>query len=52
MVVVVVDLAGWQRFFVGATVGLGIGGVVGLAIDGAVLIRTDVAIGFFVLSLW
>ena len=50
--VVVVDLAGRPRFFVGATVGLVIGGAVGLAIGGAVSTGTDVAVGFSGLSLW
>ena len=50
--IVVVDLAGRPRFFIGAAMGLGIGGVVGLAVGGAVLTGTDVAVGFFELSLW
>ena len=49
---VVVDLADRPRFFVEAAVGLAISEVVGLAIDKAILIGTDVAIGFFGLSLW
>ena len=48
----VVDLAGQLRFFVGAAVGLGIGRAVGLAVGGAVLIGTNIAVGFFGLSLW
>ena len=48
----VVDLAGRPRFFVGVAVGLVIGGAVGLAISGAVSTGTDVAVGFFGLSLW
>ena len=49
--VVVVDLTGQSRFFVGAAVGLGISKAVGLAIGGAVLTKTDVVVGFSRLSL-
>ena len=44
----VVDLAGWPRFFVGAAMGLAIG----LAINGAILTGADVAVGFSELFLW
>ena len=47
-----VDLADWPRFFVEATIGLAISKAVGLAIGGAVLPGTNVAVGFFELSLW
>ena len=50
--VVVVVLAGWPRFFIGAAMGLTIGGAMGLAIGGAVLMGTNVAVGFSRLSLW
>ena len=62
-----VDLAGWPRFLVRATMGLagwpsfrfigmsvmsvGLGGADGLVIDEAVLTGADVAVGFFGLSL-
>ena len=49
--VVVVDLAGQPHFFVGAAVGLVIGGVVDLAIGEVVKTKTDIAVGFFGLSL-
>ena len=49
--IVVVNLAGQPRFFVGVTIGLGIGGAVGLVIGGAVSTGTDVAVGFSGLSL-
>ena len=49
---VIVNLADWPCFFIRTAVGLGIGGVVGLTISGAVLIRMDITIGFFELSLW
>ena len=48
----VIVLAGWPRFFVGAAIGLAIGGAVGLAISGAILTGTDVDIGFSELFLW
>ena len=47
----VVDLADWPYFFIGAIVGLAIGGAVGLAINGAILTGADIAVGFFRLSL-
>ena len=46
-----VDLVGQPRFFIGAAMGLGICGVVGLAVNETVLTGTDVAVGFFELSL-
>ena len=49
--IVVVDLAGQPHFFIRAAVSLDINGVVSLAIIRAVLIRTNIAIGFFGLSL-
>ena len=47
-----VDPVGWPRF--GAIVGLavGLGGADGLAIGGTVSTGSDVAVGFFGLSLW
>ena len=48
----VVVLAGRSRFFIGASMGLTIGGAVGLAISGDVSTGTDIAVGFFGLSLW
>ena len=48
----VVDLADQPRFFVRATMGLGISKVVSLAIGKAVSTGTDVAIGFSGLFLW
>ena len=50
--VMMMDLAGQPRFFVGAAVGLGISRAMGLAINGAVLTGTDIAVGFSRLSLW
>ena len=41
---VVIDLVGQPRFFVGAAIGL--------AISGAILTGMDIAIGFSGLSLW
>ena len=49
--VVVVDLRGQPHFFIGAAMSLGISRVISLAISRAVLMGTDVAIGFFELSL-
>ena len=50
--VVVIDLAGWLCFFVGAAIDLGIGRAMSLAIGETVSTGTDVAIGFSELSLW
>ena len=47
----VVNLAGWPHFFIGAAIDLNIGKVVGLAIGGAISIGTDIAVSFFGLSL-
>ena len=46
-----VDLADQLRFFIGAAIGLGIGEPIGLAINGAISMGTDIAVGFFGLSL-
>ena len=50
--VVVVDLTDWPRFYIRAAIGLGIDKVVGLAIGGTISTGTDIAVGFFGLSLW
>ena len=44
-------LIGRPCFFIRAAVGLAIGRVVDLSIGGAILTRTDIAVGFFRLSL-
>ena len=47
-----VDLAGQPHFFIEVAVGFAISGTVGLVIGEAILTGTDIAIGFFGLSLW
>ena len=47
-----VDLVSQPRFFVETTIGLYISKAVDLAISEAILPRTNVAIGFFELTLW
>ena len=49
--IVVMDLAGQPRFYVGAAMGLDIDRIVGLAINKVVSTEMDVVIGFFELSL-
>ena len=51
LIIVVVDLADWLRFFIGAVVSLGIDKAVNLAIGRAISMKTNIAVGFFGLSL-
>ena len=44
--VMMVDLAGWSRFFVGATMGLGIDRMVELAIGKVILTGINITVGF------
>ena len=50
--VVMVDLVNRPHFFIKAVMGLDISKVVCLAISRVVLMETNIAIGFFGLSLW